>query len=256
MSSSNSIGEFSLDKINLRKALCFKDGTIQTTAPIIHSLSQVLTVGNSAGSNDLDMNNQNINDVDTVQASTVVAPNISNSGLLYFSPFNTNYPFSYWTYDIGFANPSYSYNNALQLYCSAFYLPEGFVLNNIFYGIGSTATATSMAGLYTGSGTMVASSSVITSTSNRVNRYPITTPYTIPTSGIYYTIFINTASTNLLAFSSNANFLNYPNLSTQTGTLTGFRTATATAQPSVNLPSTLAGIVFTPVGGHIWVAVS
>lgn len=228
MSSSNSIGDFDLDKIVLRKKL--------------------------------DMNNQDITNVDNIDATFVVAKNFNNTNRLYFT--NTIDPFSYWTADIGLPTTSVNYSTR-NIYFNSIYLPAGFVLNNIFIicgGANPFSNAT-MLGLYNENGTLLAKTNAFTTTQNTVNKVPVITPYTIPTTGIYYCALISSMSGSSYFFGttvSSNSFYNYPNATLiNSGTLTGFRSAISGApMPTVNMPSTLSGLNITSISPVPWFAVS
>ncbi len=71
MSSTNSVGDFNLDLTKVRKPISFPDGSIQQTAYIgttgIPSLQVVLNSGNSAGTNDINLNFNDIQNVSSIE---------------------------------------------------------------------------------------------------------------------------------------------------------------------------------------------
>lgn len=71
MSSSNSVGDFNLNLVEIRKPLQFPDGTIQDTAYTgntgVPTLSEVLTAGSNGGGND-------ISNVDNVSLASITFP--------------------------------------------------------------------------------------------------------------------------------------------------------------------------------------
>jgi len=256
-------GDFNLDVVNVRKPIRFRDGTIQSTAFAgsggSGSLSYVLGLGNSAGSNNINMNNQDITNANNIDCSLVQTPISTNSALLYFSPYNTTNPFSYWTYDLLYLTSSTSIALGNPAF-SAIYLPAGFVVNNIFVAVnGSSSISVSLA-LYDENGTLLAKSLPTTSFSAEVNKIPLITPYTIPSSGIYYCAFLSNGSLTLFTralgiTSLSGNITNYPTPQTQVGTLKGYRSCNITGS-GLNFPSSLSGLTVNSTSVNVWFAVS
>jgi len=135
------------------------------------------------------------------------------------------------------------------------YLTAGSVIANIVYNI-STIGASSVVrfGLYSGTGTLLATTASISDLTTGLKKVAFTASYTIPTTGFYYIgQMLLSGSSPFFIGSGNINMrdsLNYPNISNQVnnGNLAYYRSCqllTAISSPTA-MPSSFSALTLTP----------
>ncbi|NDB83391.1 MAG: hypothetical protein EB127_11780 [Alphaproteobacteria bacterium] len=135
------------------------------------------------------------------------------------------------------------------------YLTAGSVIANIVYNlVGVGASNLYRFGLYSGTGTLLATTASVGDTTTGVKKVAFTSSYTIPTSGFYYTCVMLLSGTspsfNSCGTVNIRDYSNYPNNTNQVnnGNLAYFRCCqnlTAISSPTA-LPSSFSSLTLTP----------
>ena len=148
------------------------------------------------------------------------------------------------TFDVasGLAPTNKLLTNSL-CYFSAVYLIAGQVLHSYNYYVQTVGAGQSYIGLYNSSG-LISGTSVSNATGFStlgLATFTLGTPYTVPTTGIYWVATIAQGAPTLSANAYNtASGVNWPTVSNPSGTLTGVRFGNQTQS---TLPSTISGTV-------------
>ena len=128
-------------------------------------------------------------------------------------------------------------------YFTAVYLIAGQVLNKYNFYCQAASAGQTYVGLYTSSG-LISGTSVSNSSgfgSTGLNSFSLASPYTVPTTGVYWVALIAQGAPTVSANAYNtAAGVNWPTSTNPSGTLTGVRFGT---QSQSTLPATISGTV-------------
>ena len=128
-------------------------------------------------------------------------------------------------------------------YFTAVYLIAGQVLNKYNFYCQAASAGQTYVGLYTSSG-LISGTSVSNSSgfgSTGLNSFSLASPYTVPTTGVYWVGLIVGGACSVSANAYNtAAGVNWPTSTNPSGTLTGVRFGT---QSQSTLPATISGTV-------------
>jgi len=128
-------------------------------------------------------------------------------------------------------------------YFTAVYLIAGQVLNKYNFYCQAASSGQTYVGLYTSSG-LISGTSVSNSSgfgSTGLNSFSLASPYTVPTTGVYWVALIAQGAPTVSANAYNtAAGVNWPTSTNPSGTLTGVRFGT---QSQSTLPATISGTV-------------